>query len=122
MMRVMPCSFGTAVGDAQRAARDGGEADEAADLEIVGADGEIGAVQAVDAVDLQSSWCRLPAMRAPMALSSAQRSCTCGSEAALRMTERPSASTAASSTFSVAVTLISSSRMSAPCRRPAVSR
>ena len=58
----------------------------------------------------------MPSMRAPMAVRSWHVSWTWGSHAAFCSTVVPSASTAASTTFSVAVTLASSSRMSAPRR------
>ena len=56
---------------------------------------------------------------APMAFSMWQSSWTCGSEAALRIMVWPLALAAAISVFSVAVTLASSSKISAP-QRPGV--
>ena len=64
-----------------------------------------------------SCWCRCPRCRAPSATRKCARSCTCGSEAALRRSVVPSAATAAISAFSVAVTLGSSRKTSAPLRR-----
>ena len=64
------------------------------------------------------SMCRMllptPVIRAPIALSIRQRSCTCGSLAAFVISVCPSASTAAMMAFSVAVTDVSSRKMSAP--------
>ena len=59
----------------------------------------------------------MPSIRAPIATSSRARSCTCGSEAALRIVVMPGVSAAAISAFSVAITLASSMKMSQP-RRP----
>ena len=56
----------------------------------------------------------IPAIRAPMDTSIRQRSWTWGSEAAFSMTVVPSASTAAMSAFSVAVTEVSSRNIAAP--------
>ena len=46
----------------------------------------------------------IPSIFAPIALRTVQRSCTCGSLAALMRVDTPSASTAAIRKFSVAVT------------------
>ncbi len=59
----------------------------------------------------------MPSMRAPSATRKCARSCTCGSEAALRKSVVPCAATAAISAFSVAVTLGSSRKTSAPFSR-----
>ena len=56
----------------------------------------------------------MPSMEAPMATSSRQTSWTCGSDAAFLMMVVPFAKLAAMTTFSVAMTLISSRKMSAP--------
>ena len=56
----------------------------------------------------------MPSIRAPSATRKLARSCTCGSEAALRSTVTPSAQAAAHKAFSVAVTLGSSRKTSAP--------
>ena len=56
----------------------------------------------------------MPVMLAPILLRNSQSSCTCGSEAALRSMVVPCARTDAITAFSVAVTLASSSSMSAP--------
>src|SRR6266550_4106404 len=60
----------------------------------------------------------MPSMAAPSATRKRARSCTCGSEAALRSTVVPLARTAAISAFSVPVTLGSSRKMSAPLSLP----
>ena len=57
-----------------------------------------------------------PSISAPIAISRRQRSCTCGSQAALWIVVRPSASAAAMSAFSVAVTDASSRWNSVPWR------
>ena len=62
----------------------------------------------------------MPSMSAPSATRKCARSCTCGSEATLRRCVVPWAATAAISAFSVAVTLGSSRKTSAPVRRFAV--
>ncbi len=62
----------------------------------------------------------IPEILAPMLLRKSQSSCTCGSEAALRNVVVPFARTDAITAFSVAVTLASSSSMSAPIRVLAV--
>ena len=56
----------------------------------------------------------IPSISAPSATRNRARSCTCGSDAALRSTVRPRAATAAISAFSVPVTLASSRNTSAP--------
>ena len=56
----------------------------------------------------------MPSIFAPRVTRKRARSCTCGSLAAFSMTVSPGASTAAHSTFSVAVTEASSRKMSAP--------
>src|SRR6476469_4412721 len=56
----------------------------------------------------------MPSILAPSATRKCARSCTCGSEAALRRKVVPWAATAATSAFSVAVTLGSSRNTSAP--------
>ena len=56
----------------------------------------------------------MPSMLAPWVTRMWARSCTCGSHAAFMMVVRPEASTAAISTFSVAVTDASSRKISAP--------
>src|SRR5437763_1945431 len=56
----------------------------------------------------------IASMLAPIATRNLARSCTCGSLAALRNTVVPAAATAAMRAFSVAVTLGSSRKMSAP--------
>ena len=56
----------------------------------------------------------MPSILAPSATRKCARSCTCGSDAALRRIVVPSAATAATSAFSVAVTLGSSRKTSAP--------
>ena len=99
--------------DGDVAVGDGGEADEAADLDVVGADrvsraGERAA--ALDGVDVGADALDL----APRALRKRARSCTWGSAAALRRTVRPLAATAAMRAFSVPVTLGSSRKMSVP--------
>jgi hypothetical protein len=53
-------------------------------------------------------------MRAPSETRNRHRSWTCGSQAALPITVSPSARTAAISTFSVAITLASSRKISLP--------
>ena len=93
---------------------DRGEADEAADLDVIGADGVARAVQRAGRLRWCRCWCRCPRSAAPIATSARARSCTCGSQAALRRTVRPLAATAAMSAFSVPVTLGSSRKMSAP--------
>jgi hypothetical protein len=59
-----------------------------------------------------------PEIFAPISASIAQMSTISGSRAALSISVRPSASTAAISRFSVAPTLGKSSQIVAPCRRP----
>src|SRR6266566_5513915 len=61
----------------------------------------------------------MPSMRAPIFPSSRQRSCTCGSRAALKISVLPSARTAASRMFSVPVTVGRSKTMRAPRKRSA---
>src|SRR4051794_35948185 len=62
----------------------------------------------------------MPSILAPSATRKCARSCTWGSEAALRRWVVPWAATAATSAFSVAVTLGSSRKTSAPLRRAAL--
>src|SRR3989454_1960852 len=59
----------------------------------------------------------MPSIRAPILASKRQRSCTCGSRAALKISVRPSASTAASRMFSVPVTVGRSKTIRAPRSR-----
>src|SRR6266568_4987611 len=61
----------------------------------------------------------MPSMRAPILPSSWHRSWTCGSRAALKISVRPWARTAASRMFSVPVTVGRSKTMRAPRRRSA---
>jgi hypothetical protein len=61
-----------------------------------------------------------PSMRAPILMSSRHRSCTCGSRAALKISVRPSAVTAASRMFSVPVTVGRSKTMRSPRSRSAL--
>ena len=63
----------------------------------------------------------MPSIAAPILLSIRARSCTCGSEAALRMTVVPSISAAAISAFSVPITDGSSMKKS-HAGQPAVRR
>ena len=60
----------------------------------------------------------MPSISAPIATSRRQRSCTCGSHAAWWIVVMPSASAAAMSAFSVAVTEASSRWNSVPLRPP----
>ena len=102
-------------GDRDVAARDGGEADEGGDLDVVGADAVVAARQPLDAVDVQHV--RADALDARAHLTSIRhRSCTCGSQAVLIRQVRPGASTAAMTAFSVPVTLGSSRNTSVPFR------
>src|SRR6266852_6023311 len=59
----------------------------------------------------------MPSMWAPILPSRRQMSWTCGSRAALKISVRPSASTAASRMFSVPVTVGRSNTMRSPCSR-----
>src|SRR5579859_742658 len=61
----------------------------------------------------------MPWICAPILLSNRQRSWTCGSRAALKISVLPSASTAARRMFSVPVTVGRSKTMRPPCRRSA---
>src|SRR5215218_3126797 len=60
----------------------------------------------------------MPSIAAPILLSIRARSCTCGSEAALRITLEPGVSAAAISAFSVAITDGSSMKKSQASRPP----
>ena len=60
----------------------------------------------------------MPSIAAPMRMSMRARSCTCGSEAALRITVVPGVSAAAMSAFSVPMTDGSSMKKSHACRPP----
>ena len=64
----------------------------------------------------------MPSIAAPMRVSSRARSCTCGSEAALRMIVEPGVSAAAMSAFSVPITDGSSMKKSHACRPPSGAR
>ena len=57
----------------------------------------------------------MPSMRAPIAISSRARSCTCGSAAALWITVEPGVRAAVMSAFSVAITDGSSMKKSQAC-------
>ena len=70
---------------------------------------------------ISSTFEPMPRMCAPIAFRSSHRFCTCGSQAAFRITVWPRASTAAMTAFSVPVTDASSRWMSAP-RRPVGAR
>ena len=59
----------------------------------------------------------MPSICAPSETRKRQRSWTCGSQAALPITVSPSASTAAMTTFSVAITLASSRKIGVPRSR-----
>ena len=61
----------------------------------------------------------MPSIWAPSETRKRQRSWTCGSQAALPITVSPSASTAAMTTFSVAITLASSRKIDLPRSRGA---
>ena len=67
---------------------------------------------------ISSAFVPMPWILAPIAFSAWQRPWTCGSQAALRSRVFPRASTAAMTAFSVAVTLASSRKTSAPLKRP----
>jgi len=79
------------------------EGKESDDLVIVAGDGEGAAVQFLDAGDAQHARGD-PSIRAPMRSASCRGPGTCGSLAALINVDSPSASTAAMTKFSVAVT------------------
>ena len=64
----------------------------------------------------------MPSIAAPIFTSMRARSCTCGSEAALRITVVPSISAAAISAFSVPITDGSSMKKSHACRPPSGAR
>src|SRR5256885_406231 len=63
----------------------------------------------------------MPSILAPILPSSEHRSCTCGSRAALKISVRPSASTAARRMFSVPVTVGRSNTIRAPPSRVMIS-
>ena len=104
--------------DAQLPAGDGGERHEArrprcgpGAIDVACAAEPVAAVHGEDVrADARRS-------RAPIDTSRRARSCTCGSEAALRIVVTPGASAAAIRAFSVAITLASSMKMS-QARRP----
>ena len=98
--------------DRHLAAGHAGERHERADLDVVGRDGVVAAVRAGRRRGRSSRWSRSRRSRAPILTSMRARSCTCGSEAALRMTVSPGVSAAAISAFSVAITDGSSIRKS----------
>src|SRR5919109_323770 len=64
----------------------------------------------------------MPSIAAPMRVSIRARSCTCGSDAALRITVEPGVSAAAISAFSVPITDGSSMKKSHACRPPSGAR
>ena len=68
---------------------------------------------------IRSTFDSIPSIRAPSEPRKRHRSWTCGSQAALPITVSPSASTAAMTAFSVAMTLASSRKIRLP-RRPFV--
>ena len=63
---------------------------------------------------MRSTFDSIPSICAPRETRKRQRSWTCGSQAALPITVSPSASTAAMTTFSVAITLASSRKIALP--------
>ena len=103
---------------AQLAARHGGQRDERADLDVVGPDPVRGGPERRPRPRSRGRSCRCPGSSPPIAFSAWQRPWTCGSQAALRSRVVPRASTAAITAFSVAVTLASSRKTSAPLKRP----
>ncbi len=68
---------------------------------------------------MRSTFDSMPSICAPSDTRKRQRSCTCGSQAALPMTVSPCVSTAAITAFSVAMTLASSRKIGLP-RSPSV--
>ena len=83
-----------------------------ADLDVVGRDRRGGRRPAARCPCTVRTFEPMPSIRAPIETSSRARSCTCGSEAALRIVVVPGVSAAAISVFSVAITLASSMKKS----------
>ena len=81
-----------------------------ADLDVVGADAPLAARSGSTPL-MRSTFDSMPSICAPSETRKRQRSCTCGSQAALPITVSPGASTAAMIAFSVAMTLASSRKM-----------
>ena len=105
------------VRDADLGARHRRQPDERADLDVIGADACVRAAERAPAVDGEHVGADAVDLARRARRGNAQRSCTCGSLAALRRIVVPDAATAAISAFSVPVTLGSSRNTSAP-RRP----
>ena len=105
-------SSGCDVLDREVAVRDGGEADEAADLDVLGRDRPLPAAAAARRRGCAGRSTRCPSISAPSETRKRQRSCTCGSQAALPIVVSPGVRTAAITVFSVAITLASSRKIS----------
>ena len=79
-----------------------------------GAIAPVAAARARSTPSMRSTFDSIPSIRAPSETRKRQRSWTCGSQAALPITVSPSASTAAMTAFSVAITLASSRKIGLP--------
>ena len=90
--RIETRSFGAHALDRDVAAGDRGEADEAADLDVLGRDRPLAAARATRRRGCGGRSTRCPRSRAPSETRKRQRSWTCGSQAALPITVSPGAS------------------------------